>query len=185
MLLALPCSPCQKTITEIYTPLSHRDDSSVHCCWFWNSNAMLPSCSLAVSGMCCFLQGGIVGRIEKEYLSVNGVLAGPSLEFTGHHVGYLGSSGTNGILYCDDELMENEIAAICWTYTLYMGKLVFLLYIVLSFDIFYRPWGSRSCMVLVSSSCLLECCSYWTQVNWLDGVMQNLVSKTYGKHLWR
>ena len=90
-------------------------------------------------GCAAFLQGGIVGRIAKEYLSVNGVLAGPSLEVTGHHVGYLGSSGTNGILYCDDELMENEIAAICWTYTLYMGKLVFLLYIVLSFDIFYRP----------------------------------------------
>ncbi|KAF8811665.1 hypothetical protein BYT27DRAFT_7276416 [Phlegmacium glaucopus] len=72
-------------------------------------------------GRAALLQGGIVGRIAKEYLSVDGVLAGPSLEVTAHRVGYLGSSGTTGILYCDDELTENEIAAICGTYTLYTG----------------------------------------------------------------
>jgi hypothetical protein len=56
------------------------------------------------------LQGGIVGRIAKEYLSIDGVLAGPSLEVAAHRVGYLGSSGDAGLLYCDDELTENEIA---------------------------------------------------------------------------
>ena len=76
-------------------------------------------------GHAALLQGGIVGRIAKEYLSINGVLAGPSLEVIAHHAGYLGPSGTTGILYCDDELTQNEIADICGTYTLYTGKLVF------------------------------------------------------------
>ena len=76
-------------------------------------------------GRAALLQGGIVGRITKEYLSIDGVLAGPSLEVIAHHAGYLGPSGTTGILYCDDELTQNEIADICGTYTLYMGKLVF------------------------------------------------------------
>ena len=68
------------------------------------------------------LQGGIIGRIAKEYLSIDGVLAGPSLEVTAHRAGYLGFSGTTGILYCDDELTQNEIDDICGTYTLYTGK---------------------------------------------------------------
>ena len=59
------------------------------------------------------LQGGVIGCIAKEYLSIDGVLAGPSLEVTAHRVGYLGYSGDANLLYCDDELTENEIAAIC------------------------------------------------------------------------
>ena len=71
------------------------------------------------------LQGGVVGHIAKEYLSFNGVLVGPSLEVTAHCVGYLGSLDDAGLLYCDDELTENKIAAIWGTYILYTGKLVF------------------------------------------------------------
>ena len=74
-------------------------------------------------GRAALLRGGIVACIAKEYLSIDGVLAGPSPEVTAHCVGYLGSSGTADILYCDDELTDNEIAAICGTYTLYTGKL--------------------------------------------------------------
>ena len=94
-------------------------------------------------GCAALLQGGIVGRIAKEYLSIDGVLAGPSLEVTVHRVGYLGSSGNAGLLYCDNELTENEIAAICRTYILYTGKFVFLIYNVLSLTFLYRLRGFK------------------------------------------
>ena len=144
MLLALPCSPCQKKIAEIYTPSSHR--KTTHQFTVADFKTAMLHCQVVLSlpqGCAALLQGGIISRITKEYLSVDGVLAGPSLEVTVHHVGYLGSLGTNGILYCDDELTENEIAAICGTYTLYTGKLVFLLYIVLSFDNFLQALGFK------------------------------------------
>jgi hypothetical protein len=125
-LLALPCSPRQKTITQPYIPSSHRE--TIHQFTIADFETAMLRCQAVLSlpqGRAALLQGGIVGRIAKEYLSVDGVLAGPSLEVTAHRVGYLGSSGTTSILYCDDELTENEIAAICGTYTLYTGKLVF------------------------------------------------------------
>jgi len=125
-LLALPCSPRQKTIAEPYTPSSHREKT--HQFTVADFEAAILRCQAVLSlpqGRAALLRGGIVARIAKEYLSVDGVLAGPSLEVTAHRVGYLGSSGTTDILYCDDELTENEIAAICGTYTLYTGKLFF------------------------------------------------------------
>ena len=141
-LLALPCSPRQKTIAEIYTPSSHRE--TTHQFTVADFETAMLRCQAVLSlpqGRAALLQGGIVGRIAKEYLSVDGVLAGPSLEVTGHRVGYLGSSGTNGILYCDDELTENEIAAICGTYTLYTGKLVFFYYTLFSLLTFFTGHG--------------------------------------------
>ena len=144
-LLALPCSPRQKTITEPYMPSSHRE--TTHQFTVADFETAMLRCQAVLSlpqGRAALLQGGIVGRIAKEYLSIDGVLAGPSLEVTAHRVGYLGSSGDAGLLYCDDELTENEIAAICGTYTLYTGKLVFLIYNVLSLTFLYRLRGSRS-----------------------------------------
>jgi hypothetical protein len=123
-LLALPCSPRQKTISDPYKPSSHRETS--HRFTVADFETAMLRCQAVLSlpqGRAALLQGGIVGRIAKEYLSVDGVLAGPSLEVTAHRAGYLGSSGTSGILYCDDELTQNEIADICGTYTLYTGKL--------------------------------------------------------------
>lgn len=125
-LLALPCSPRQKTISDPYKPSSHRETS--HRFTVADFETAMLRCQAVLSlpqGRAALLQGGIVGRIAKEYLSVDGVLTGPSLEVTAHRVGYLGTSGGTGILYCDDELTQNEIADICGTYTLYTGKLVF------------------------------------------------------------
>ena len=125
-LLALPCSPHQKTIAKPYIPSSHRE--MTHHFTVADFETAMLHCQAVLSlpqGHAALLQGGIVGRITKEYLSFDGVLAGPSLEVTAHHVGYLGSSGTAGMLFFDDELTANEIVAICGTYTLYMGKLFF------------------------------------------------------------
>ena len=124
-LLALPCSPRQKTIESPYKPSSYRE--TTHRFTVADFETAKLRCQAVLSlpqGRAALLQGGIVGRIAKEYLSVDGVLAGPSLEVTAHRAGYLGPSGNSQILYCDDELTENEIADICGTYTLYTGKLV-------------------------------------------------------------
>ncbi|KJA19399.1 hypothetical protein HYPSUDRAFT_143837 [Hypholoma sublateritium FD-334 SS-4] len=72
-------------------------------------------------GRAAILKGGIVGRIAKEYLSVDSVLHGPSVEITTHRVGYFGPVASGDKRYCDDELTAHEIAVICGTYTLYTG----------------------------------------------------------------
>lgn len=68
------------------------------------------------------MKGGIVGRIAKEYLSVDSVLHGPSVEITTHRVGYFGPVASGDKRYCDDELTAHEIAVVCGTYTLYTGQ---------------------------------------------------------------
>jgi hypothetical protein len=131
-LLALPCSPRQKSITDPYKPSSYRE--TTHQFTVADFETAMLRCQTVLSlpqGRAALLQGGIVGRIAKEYLSVDSVLSGPSLEVTAHRAGYLGSSGsTTGILYCDDELTQNEIADICGTYTLYTGKLCFFYFCI-------------------------------------------------------
>ena len=89
-LLALPCSLHQKTITEPYTPSSHRE--MTHQFTVADFETAMLHCQAVLSlpqGCAALLQGGIVGHIAKEYLSINGVLAGLSLEVTAHCVGYL------------------------------------------------------------------------------------------------
>ena len=76
-------------------------------------------------GRAALLRGGIVGRIAKEFLSVDGVLDGPSVEVTAHRVGYIGPSGKDDHKFCDDQLTENDIAIICGTYSLYTGEFHF------------------------------------------------------------
>ncbi|KAF8157848.1 hypothetical protein B0H34DRAFT_749097 [Crassisporium funariophilum] len=83
--------------------------------------AMLACRSVLSSpqGRAALLQGGIVGRIAREYVSKDGVLSGPSIEVTAHRVGYLVPSGDNNIKFCDDQLTANEVAIICGTYSLH------------------------------------------------------------------
>jgi hypothetical protein len=66
--------------------------------------AMLACQSVLASpqGWAALLQGGIVGRIAKEYLRIDGILDGPSVEVTAHRVGYLTPSGQGDIQFCDD-----------------------------------------------------------------------------------
>ena len=88
--------------------------------------AMLACQSVLLSpqGRAALLRGGIVGRIAREHLSKDGVLDGPSVEVSAHRVGYIASSGDT-TQFCDDELMDNEIAIICGTYSLYTGILFY------------------------------------------------------------
>jgi hypothetical protein len=126
-LLPLTCSPRQLTVTEPYTPRTYRLLNHTFTTADFNV-AMLACQSVLTSsqGRAALLRGGIVGRIAKEYLSIDGVLDGPSVEVTAHRVGYIAPSGnSDNTRFCDDQLTDNEIAIICGTYSLYTGKFLF------------------------------------------------------------
>jgi hypothetical protein len=136
-LLPLVCSPRQLTVNEPYVPKTYRlIDHTFTTADF--DVAMLACQSVLTSpqGRAALLRGGIVGRIAKEFLSIDGVLDGPSVEVTAHRVGYIALSGKDNSRFCDDQLTENEIAIICGTYSLYTGKFHFFIcifYIILFF----------------------------------------------------
>ena len=71
---------------------------------------------------CCFLHGGLLGRIAREYLSEDAVLDGPSIEVKWHRAGCVYPSTHTGSSYWDDSLTEDEIAVVCGTYVLYTGE---------------------------------------------------------------
>jgi hypothetical protein len=89
--------------------------------------AMLACQSVLTSsqGRAALLRGGIVRCIAKEYISIDGVLDGPSVKVTCHRVGYIALSGNDKTRFCDNQLTDNEIAIICGTYSLYTGKFFF------------------------------------------------------------
>ncbi|KAF8153043.1 hypothetical protein B0H34DRAFT_861250 [Crassisporium funariophilum] len=119
-LLPLTCSPRQVTIAEPYVPRSYR--LSDHTFTKADFDVAMLACRSVLSspqGRAALLQGGIVGRIAREYVSKDGVLSGPSIEVTAHRVGYLVPSGDNNIKFCDDQLTANEVAIICGTYSLH------------------------------------------------------------------
>ena len=134
-LLPLVCSPRQLTVDKPYEPQTYRQID--HTFTTADFDVAMQACQSVLSspqGRAALLRGGIVGRIAKEFLSVDGVLDGPSVEVTAHRVGYIALSGKDDSRYCDDQLTANEIAIICGTYSLYSGKFhffIFIFYIIL------------------------------------------------------
>ena len=133
--------------------------------------AMLACQSVLSSpqGQAALLRGGIVGRIARGHLSKDGVLDNPSVEVTAHWVGYIAfSSGTTQ--FCDNELMDNEIAIICDTYSLYTGNYYYFpfAFFCLIFD--SSVWSSCH-LVMVPPSSSLGSKSLWLQLAYLDGTM--------------
>ncbi len=79
--------------------------------------------TLQLAGDCAaMLRGGILSHIAQQFLSIDGVLEGPSVEITEHCTGFVTRSKHCGYSYWDDELTENEIAIIIGTYSMYTGK---------------------------------------------------------------
>ena len=126
-LLTLPCSPRQLTVSEPYVPKTHRLINHTFTATDFDV-AMLACQSVLTSpqGRAALLRGGIIGRIAKEFLSIDGALDGPSVEVTAHRVGYISPSGNDDTRFCDDHLTDNEIAIICGTYSLYTGEFYLL-----------------------------------------------------------
>ena len=128
-LLPLTCNPQHSTISQPYAPTTYR--STAYKFVYADFRAAMLQAQSVLSfpqGRAALLQGGIVGRIAKEFLSVDGVLDGPSIEVTAHRVGYIGPSGNGGLQFCDDEITEREVAIICGTYKLYTGKIDFFVF---------------------------------------------------------
>lgn len=125
-LLSLTCSPRQMTVSKSYEPKIYRLVSHTFTTADFDV-AMLACQTILTSphGQAALLRGGIVTCIAKEYLSIDGVLDGPSVEVTAHRVGYIAPSGNDNISFCDDELTENEIVIIYGTCKLYTSKFYF------------------------------------------------------------
>ncbi|KAJ3508457.1 hypothetical protein NLJ89_g5746 [Agrocybe chaxingu] len=73
-------------------------------------------------GRAAFLQGGILGRIAREFGSKEAALEGPSVEVTAHNSGRFWASSNPEEYYWDDGLTEDDIACFCGTYRLYTGR---------------------------------------------------------------
>jgi hypothetical protein len=73
-------------------------------------------------GRAVLLRGGIVGRIAREFLSLDAALAGPSVEVTEHQAGFMSPSHLQDHCYWDDDLSDREINVICGTYVLWTGE---------------------------------------------------------------
>ena len=138
-LLPLTCSPWQLTANEPYKPKTYRlIDHTFTSGDFDVSMLACQSVLKSPHGRAALLRGGIIGRIAKEFLSIDGVLSGPSVEVTAHRVGYIAPSGNDNTRFCDDELTDNEIATICGTYSLYTGEFH------LSFRIFFSNFHFKA-----------------------------------------
>ena len=137
-LLPLTCTPQQLTVNQPYVPKTYRlINHKFTVADFEVAKLACQSVLTLPQGWATLLRGGIIGQIAKEFLSIDGVLDGPSVEVTAHQVGYIAPSGNdnNNTRFCDDQLTDNEIAIICGTYLLYTGEFIFfhLLFYILSF----------------------------------------------------
>ena len=72
-------------------------------------------------GRAALLEGGIIGRVAREFLQADSVLDGPSVEATYSRSGLCVDAEDDENEYWDDELSERERAIICGTYIMYTG----------------------------------------------------------------
>lgn len=69
------------------------------------------------------LAGGLVARICRFFLNLEAGLEGPSWEAAERRTGFIARTGTDLVVYVDDELTEDETAKICGVYAVYDGTL--------------------------------------------------------------
>ena len=177
-LLPLTCTSWQLTVNQPYVPKTYRLIN--HKFTVADFEVAMLACQSVLTlpqGQAALLRGGIIGHIAKEFLSINGVLDGPSVEVTAHLVGYIAPSGNdNNTRFCDDQWTDNEIAIICGTYSLYTGEFFFfsLLFYILSF---FHRLRSSCCLVMVSPTSSLGTRSLRLQLAYLGRAIQNCLPK--------
>ena len=84
-LLPLTCTPRQLTVNQPYVPKTYRLIN--HKFTAADFEVAMLACQSVLTlpqGRAALLRGGIIGRIAKEFLSIDGVLDGPSVEVTAH-----------------------------------------------------------------------------------------------------
>ncbi len=122
-LLRVRSYPDDKSLSKKHSPVSFRrenyrfteldfESAMLHC------KAVLRT----GEGRAAMLRGGILGRIAQEFLSLDGILDGPSAEVILHRAGFVTPAEQEGCSYWDDDLTEDEIAVVIGTYTMYTGK---------------------------------------------------------------
>ena len=73
-----------------------------------------------VGGCAAILHGGILSCIAQEFLSLDGVLDGPSAEVSVHYTGFVTPAEWEEYNYWNDNLTENEAAIIISTYLIHL-----------------------------------------------------------------
>ena len=119
----LPFVPHVETLLATPTPSSYRQQGYHYS--QADFDAAMLKCKQVLStpqGRAALLQGGIVGRIAREFLSLDSALEGPSVEVTKYRAGVMIDSHMRGYQYWDDSLSDLEIGVICGTYVLYTGE---------------------------------------------------------------
>ena len=112
-----------KCLSRIYSPVSFRPEGYRFTQLDFDSAMLHSKTILQMGGGCAaMLRGGILSRIAQEFLSLDGVLDGPSAEVTVHHTGFVTPAEWEGYNYWDDDLTEHEIAIIIGTYSMYTGE---------------------------------------------------------------
>jgi hypothetical protein len=91
----------------------------------FNSSMLICKTILNKIGRAALLRGGILGRIAREFLSIDTPLDGPSGWAAVDRKGFCIKAENIGYEYWDDELTEDEVAMICGTYKLYTGEDLF------------------------------------------------------------
>jgi hypothetical protein len=144
-LLPLRCSPHQASISQEFTPTSHRPVH--HTFTVADFETSMLQCQTVLSspqGRAALLRGGIVARIAKQFISNDRVYEGPSVEVTAHRVGYIVPSD-NGTRLCDDDLTEHEVAIICGTYSLYTGMYTSSFVLILFSILLFQRTNKKRC----------------------------------------
>ncbi|KJA24986.1 hypothetical protein HYPSUDRAFT_135476 [Hypholoma sublateritium FD-334 SS-4] len=79
-------------------------------------------------GRGALLQGGILARIAREFISIESALDGPSHQVLVNRTGASFRSESNGYEYWDDTINQTEIDIICGTYYVPTGKLAMVIH---------------------------------------------------------
>ena len=125
-LISLRSTPSDKPLSKSYSPVSFQKEKHKFTKLDFDSAMLHSKATLqSAGGRAAMLHGGILSRIAQEFLSIDGVLEGPSAEVTLHRTGFVTPSESPGYSYWDDGLTEDEIATIIGTYAMYTGIFFF------------------------------------------------------------
>ncbi len=109
-------------ICEPFQPRSYRMNGYKFTAKDFQASLLRTSYVLrTLPGRAALLEGGIIGRVAREFLQVDSVLDGPSVEATFARNGLCVDADDDKNEYWDDELSEHERAVICGTYIMYTG----------------------------------------------------------------
>ncbi|KAF5328348.1 hypothetical protein D9619_013349 [Psilocybe cf. subviscida] len=116
-----PSSP----LSPSRTPFIPRYRFSDHCFTAADFESAMLTCKARLqgpAGRAALLQGGIIARIAREFVSIEAVLDGPSAGAVEKSLGLVVDSESFDHQYRDDALSEEDIYLICGSYTVYTGR---------------------------------------------------------------